>query len=80
MKAAAYLQNGAAHHHFELLGWSETQVKERFWPVAVLWACQVSGAGAGVKPHDQSSVDSNQYGSTRHDHLITDHWLLEEWL
>lgn len=24
------------HHHFELLGWSETQVKERFWLAAVL--------------------------------------------
>ncbi len=24
------------HHHFELMGWSETQVKERFWIVGVL--------------------------------------------
>ena len=24
------------HHHFELLGWSETQIKERFWLVGVL--------------------------------------------
>ncbi|MGL4648792.1 MAG: phospho-N-acetylmuramoyl-pentapeptide-transferase [Caldilineaceae bacterium] len=24
------------HHHFEMLGWSEMQVKERFWIVAVL--------------------------------------------
>jgi phospho-N-acetylmuramoyl-pentapeptide-transferase len=24
------------HYHFELLGWSETQVKERFWIVGVL--------------------------------------------
>jgi phospho-N-acetylmuramoyl-pentapeptide-transferase len=24
------------HHHFELLGWSETQIKERFWIVGVL--------------------------------------------
>lgn len=24
------------HHHFELMGWSETQVKERFWLVGVL--------------------------------------------
>ena len=29
------------HHHFELLGWSEMQVKERFWLVAVLAACWV---------------------------------------
>jgi phospho-N-acetylmuramoyl-pentapeptide-transferase len=26
------------HHHFELLGWSETQVVQRFWLVAVLAA------------------------------------------
>lgn len=24
------------HHHFELMGWSETQVKERFWLIGVL--------------------------------------------
>ncbi len=24
------------HHHFELLGWSEVQVKERFWIISVL--------------------------------------------
>ena len=24
------------HHHFELLGWSEMQVKERFWLFSVL--------------------------------------------
>ena len=24
------------HHHFELMGWSEMQIKERFWLVAVL--------------------------------------------
>jgi phospho-N-acetylmuramoyl-pentapeptide-transferase len=24
------------HHHFELMGWSEMQVKERFWLVSVL--------------------------------------------
>src|SRR5690606_7691450 len=24
------------HHHFELLGWSETQVVQRFWLVAIL--------------------------------------------
>jgi phospho-N-acetylmuramoyl-pentapeptide-transferase len=26
------------HHHFELLGWSETQVVQRFWIVALLGA------------------------------------------
>jgi phospho-N-acetylmuramoyl-pentapeptide-transferase len=24
------------HHHFELMGWSETQIKERFWLIGVL--------------------------------------------
>jgi phospho-N-acetylmuramoyl-pentapeptide-transferase len=24
------------HYHFELLGWSETQIKERFWLVSFL--------------------------------------------
>ena len=26
------------HHHFELVGWSETQVVQRFWLVALLTA------------------------------------------
>ncbi|MBU1879282.1 MAG: phospho-N-acetylmuramoyl-pentapeptide-transferase, partial [Chloroflexi bacterium] len=26
------------HHHFELLGWSEVQVVQRFWLVAILAA------------------------------------------
>jgi phospho-N-acetylmuramoyl-pentapeptide-transferase len=26
------------HHHFELLGWSETQVTQRFWLVGILMA------------------------------------------
>ena len=26
------------HHHFELLGWSETQVVQRFWLVSLLFA------------------------------------------
>jgi phospho-N-acetylmuramoyl-pentapeptide-transferase len=26
------------HHHFELTGWSETQVVQRFWLVAILSA------------------------------------------
>jgi phospho-N-acetylmuramoyl-pentapeptide-transferase len=26
------------HHHFELLGWSETQVVQRFWLVGILAA------------------------------------------
>jgi phospho-N-acetylmuramoyl-pentapeptide-transferase len=26
------------HHHFELLGWSETQVVQRFWLVSILAA------------------------------------------
>ena len=30
------LKMAPLHHHFELLGWSEMQVKERFWIVSVL--------------------------------------------
>jgi phospho-N-acetylmuramoyl-pentapeptide-transferase len=26
------------HHHFELLGWSETQVVQRFWLVSLVFA------------------------------------------
>jgi len=26
------------HHHFELLGWSETQVVQRFWLISLLVA------------------------------------------
>ena len=26
------------HHHFELLGWAETQVVIRFWIIAVVFA------------------------------------------
>jgi phospho-N-acetylmuramoyl-pentapeptide-transferase len=26
------------HHHFELLGWSEVQITQRFWLVAILAA------------------------------------------
>jgi phospho-N-acetylmuramoyl-pentapeptide-transferase len=26
------------HHHFELLGWSETQVVQRFWLISLLTA------------------------------------------
>mgnify|MGYP007030118044 CR=1 FL=1 len=25
------------HHHFELMGWSETQVVQRFWLVSLLF-------------------------------------------
>lgn len=34
------------HHHFELIGWSETQVKERFWIVSVL--CGMSGVALAL--------------------------------
>ena len=26
------------HHHFELLGWSETQIVQRFWLIGLLAA------------------------------------------
>jgi phospho-N-acetylmuramoyl-pentapeptide-transferase len=28
------------HNHFELLGWSETQIVQRFWLVAI-WSAMV---------------------------------------
>ena len=34
------------HYHFELLGWSETQVKERFWIVSVL--CGMAGVALAL--------------------------------
>jgi phospho-N-acetylmuramoyl-pentapeptide-transferase len=30
------LKMSPLHHHFELLGWSETQVVQRFWLVGIL--------------------------------------------
>jgi phospho-N-acetylmuramoyl-pentapeptide-transferase len=32
------LKMAPLHHHFELLGWSETQVVQRFWLVGLLAA------------------------------------------
>jgi phospho-N-acetylmuramoyl-pentapeptide-transferase len=26
------------HHHFELIGWSETQIVQRFWLISLLFA------------------------------------------
>jgi hypothetical protein len=37
------------HHHFELLGWSEMQVKERFWLVVGAGGHVGRGAGADLK-------------------------------
>jgi phospho-N-acetylmuramoyl-pentapeptide-transferase len=34
------------HHHFELLGWSETQVVQRFWLISLLFA--MLGIGIAV--------------------------------
>ncbi len=34
------------HHHFELLGWSETQVVQRFWLISLLFA--ILGMGLSV--------------------------------
>jgi phospho-N-acetylmuramoyl-pentapeptide-transferase len=31
------------HHHFELLGWSETQVVQRFWLIAI-WSAMIGVA------------------------------------
>lgn len=32
------------HHHFELLGWSETKVVVRFWIIALVFALMSLGA------------------------------------
>jgi len=34
------------HHHFELLGWSETQVVQRFWLIGLLAA--IIGAAIAI--------------------------------
>jgi phospho-N-acetylmuramoyl-pentapeptide-transferase len=34
------------HHHFELLGWSETQVVQRFWLIGLLSA--IIGAAIAI--------------------------------
>jgi phospho-N-acetylmuramoyl-pentapeptide-transferase len=34
------------HHHFELLGWSETQVVQRFWLIGLLAA--IIGAAVAI--------------------------------
>ena len=35
-KGRRLLRMAPLHHHFELLGWSEVQVAQRFWLVAIL--------------------------------------------
>jgi phospho-N-acetylmuramoyl-pentapeptide-transferase len=37
-KGKRLLKMAPLHHHFELLGWSETQVVQRFWLVGLLFA------------------------------------------
>ena len=37
-KGKRILKMAPLHHHFELLGWSETQVVQRFWLVGLLFA------------------------------------------
>jgi phospho-N-acetylmuramoyl-pentapeptide-transferase len=37
-KGKRFFKMAPIHHHFELTGWSETQVVQRFWLVAVLFA------------------------------------------
>jgi phospho-N-acetylmuramoyl-pentapeptide-transferase len=34
------------HHHFEMLGWSEPQIVQRFWLVAIL--AGLSGVGLAI--------------------------------
>jgi phospho-N-acetylmuramoyl-pentapeptide-transferase len=37
-KGKRFFKMAPLHHHFELLGWSETQVVQRFWLVSLLFA------------------------------------------
>jgi phospho-N-acetylmuramoyl-pentapeptide-transferase len=37
-KGKRFFKMAPIHHHFELLGWSETQVVQRFWLVGLLFA------------------------------------------
>jgi phospho-N-acetylmuramoyl-pentapeptide-transferase len=37
-KGKRFFKMAPIHHHFELLGWSETQVVQRFWLVSLLFA------------------------------------------
>jgi len=37
-KGKRFFKMAPVHHHFELLGWSETQVVQRFWLVSLLFA------------------------------------------
>ena len=37
-KGKRFFKMAPFHHHFELLGWSETQVVQRFWLVGLLFA------------------------------------------
>ena len=37
-KGKRFFKMAPLHYHFELLGWSETQVVQRFWLVGLLFA------------------------------------------
>jgi len=37
-KGKRFFKMAPLHHHFELLGWSEVQVVQRFWLVSILAA------------------------------------------
>lgn len=37
-KGKRFFKMAPLHHHFELLGWSETQVVQRFWLISLLFA------------------------------------------
>ena len=37
-KGKRLFKRAPIHHHFELIGWSETQVVQRFWLVSLLFA------------------------------------------
>jgi phospho-N-acetylmuramoyl-pentapeptide-transferase len=37
-KGKRFFKMAPLHHHFELSGWSETQVVQRFWLVSLVFA------------------------------------------
>ena len=45
-KGKRFFKRAPLHHHFELVGWSETQIVQRFWLVSLLFA--MLGVGLAI--------------------------------
>ena len=46
LKGKRFFKMAPFHYHFELSGWSETQVVQRFWLISLLFA--MLGVGVAV--------------------------------